>query len=254
MCERQPLQQELVIFTGTPKSMEVFDVIRRYGGTPISCPLIRTAEVIEPTDALRAHACPSYDWLIFTSQSAVEAFGQKLKRHAMNPEQIPGKIAAVGTRTAAALEKLGFQVDFIPTIFSADTFVHEFQPSDNEKGRLLFLKGNLASGTIKGELPYEVDEWTVYETVPAYESIDELISYLQTEQAVTVLFASPSAVDVYDKEIVPTYGWDVSAIGAIGHVTEKALYDAGAHVDVVPERYTLMDLVQSLVQWKEGKK
>jgi uroporphyrinogen-III synthase len=252
MRDSQPLLTETVIFTGTPKSKDVFELVKRYGGTPVSLPLIQVAELVEQTDELRLNACPMYDWLIFTSQSAVAAFGAKLVRYNVSPETIPAKIAAVGTRTADALEKIGFIVDFIPTVFSADTFVKEFNPAETDIRRILFLRGSIAGVTIKEELPFEVDEWTVYTTERANDSIDSLVGLLQQKQHLNVLFASPSAVEVFAEEVAPRTGWTGFTIGAIGHVTEKALIEAGAAVHVRPDTYTLMDLVEKLAGRKEG--
>ena len=81
MKESEPLKGQTVVFTGTPKSEDVFELVRKYGGNPVSLPLIQVAELMEPTDKLRLDASPTYDWLIFTSQSAVDAFDAKLKRH-----------------------------------------------------------------------------------------------------------------------------------------------------------------------------
>ncbi|NYF25037.1 uroporphyrinogen-III synthase [Sporosarcina sp. JAI121] len=251
MRDSQPLLGETIIFTGTPKSEDVFELVERYGGTPVSLPLIQVAELVEQTDELRLNACPTYDWLIFTSQSAVAAFDAKLVRHNVSPESIPAKIAAVGTRTAEALERLGFTVEFIPTVFSADTFVKEFNPVETDIRRILFLRGSIAGVTIKEELPFEVDEWTVYTTERAYGSIDSLIDLLQQKQHLNVLFASPSAVAVFAEEIAPRTGWTDYTIGAIGHVTEKALIEAGAVVHVRPDTYTLLDLVEKLAGRKE---
>lgn len=250
----KPLQGETVIFTGTPKSQDVFDVVAQYGGTPISLPLIQVKEKREPTDKLRLLSCPTYDWLIFTSQSAVDAFQTKLERYQVSPSTIRCQIAAVGTRTAEALEKLGFQVDFIPTVFSADTLVKEFRPEQYTVRRILFLRGSMAGNLIREQLPFVVDEWTVYETVPAEESVDKLIETIKDTETVNVLFASPSAVHVFRQRVVPVCGWDGYTIGAIGHVTEKALLDAGATVRVKPNTYTLMDLVNTLAGQKEGNK
>ncbi|MEK4714434.1 uroporphyrinogen-III synthase [Sporosarcina sp. FSL K6-5500] len=252
MRDRQPLLAETVIFTGTPKSEDVFELVKSYGGTPVSLPLIQVAELVEQTDELRLTACPMYDWLIFTSQSAVAAFGAKLIRHGVSSGSIPAKIAAVGTRTADALEKIGFTVDFIPTVFSADTFVKEFNPAETDIRRILFLRGSIAGVTIKEEIPFEVDEWTVYATERANDSIDSLVDLLQQQQHLSVLFASPSAVEVFAEEVAPRTGWNGFTIGAIGHVTEKALLEVGAVVHVRPDTYTLMDLVEKLAGRKEG--
>ena len=241
---------ETIIFTGTPKSTDVFELVKQYGGTPVSLPLIQVSELSGPkaTDELRLKACHTYDWLIFTSQSAVNAFGAKMDRYNVSADSISTQIAAIGTRTAAALEKIGFTVDFIPTVFSADVFVKEFKPNENDIRRLLFLRGSIAGATITEELPFEVDEWTIYSTEKVEENIDSIKDLLINGKNCTVLFASPSAVDIFAEEVAPITGWENYKIGAIGHVTERALIGKGAHVDVRPDTYTLKDLVRELIK------
>ena len=250
MKANEPLTGETVVFTGTLKSKDVFELVEEYGGKPVSFPLIRVAELMEATDKLRLEACPTYDWLIFTSQSAVAAFESKLKRHNVSPDSIPSNIAAIGTRTAAALEKIGFTVKFIPTVFSADVFVKEFKPKENDLRRLLFLRGSIAGPTIGQELPFVVDEWTVYKTEEAVENAGQLVELIRQEENVTVLFASPSAVEIFAKEVATHIGWSGYTIGAIGHVTERALIEKDAPVHVRPDTYTLKDLVEELAKRK----
>ncbi|MCM3710743.1 uroporphyrinogen-III synthase [Sporosarcina luteola] len=251
MPELAPLKGETVIFTGTPKSLEVFDLVKQYGGIPYSMPLIQVNEIVDPADENELKRCKEFDWLIFTSQTAVRSFHLKMERLNMTTQQIPSKIAAVGTQTAAALEKIGFTVEFIPSIFSADVFVKQFKPTEDRKLRVLFLRGNLAGSLIREELPFQVEEWTIYETGPQPDSVSSIIELLKTGGSTTVLFASPSAVRVFEEGAVPIVGWDGYTIGAIGHVTEKALIEAGAVVDVKPEIYTLKELVNALARRKE---
>lgn len=251
MFKRGPLQGESVIFTGTPKSLDVFELVKQYGGIPYSMPLIQVSEMIAQTDESELQRCADFDWLIFTSQSAVKAFHSKMERFNMTSQQIPPKIAAVGTQTAAALEKIGFTVEFIPSVFSADVFVKQFKPTDNRELRVMFLKGNLAGSIIREELPFQVEEWMIYETGSCLDSVSSIIELLKTEQSTTVLFASPSAVRVFEEGAVPVVGWKGFTVGAIGHVTEKALLEAGAEVHVKPETYTLKELVKALARRKE---
>lgn len=251
MPEWGPLQGETVIFTGTPKSLEVFDLVRHYGGTPYSMPLIQVKEIEDPNDATELKRCVDFDWLIFTSQSAVKAFRSKMDRFHMTFQQFPSKIAAVGTQTAAALEQLGFTVEFIPSVFSADVFVKQFKPTEDRELRVLFLKGNLAGSIIREELPFQVEEWTVYETDAQPDSVNTIIDLLKTKKSTTILFASPSAVRVFAERAVPVIGWKGYTVGAIGHVTEDALLKVGAKVDVKPEIYTLKELVNALARRKE---
>jgi uroporphyrinogen-III synthase len=251
MKNHKPLRDETIIFTGTPKSTDVFKLVEKLGGRPVSYPLIRVQDIEQPTDVLRLESCHAYDWLIFTSQSAVSSFHSKMKRFGVLAEAFTSKIAAIGTRTAAALEQIGFSVDFIPTIFSADVFVNEFNPVESPIERILFLRGSMAGVTIPEGLPFTVDEWTIYETIPFDENAKDLIEILQMKESATVIFASPSAVRVFANQVVPHVGWTGYTIGAIGHVTERALIEQDATVHVKPETYTLKDLVEALAKRKE---
>lgn len=250
MRSNNVLQGETVLFTGTLKSDEVFDFVKSYGGRPISLPLIQVEEVVDVLDSEYLLSCKTVDWLIFTSQNAVKFFQCKMERQGLKATEINAQIAAVGTKTAAALEKIGFTVAFIPTVFSADVFVRQFNPTTNRSLRILFVRGSIAGPTIREQLPFQVEEWTVYETMPNLASRNEMIQQLKENARSTVLFASPSAVAVFTQEIQPKVGWKGYTIGAIGHVTEQALLDVGAPVPIRPNTYTLKALVEKLVEVK----
>ncbi|WOV82959.1 uroporphyrinogen-III synthase [Sporosarcina jeotgali] len=249
MVNKFPLSGETVIFTSTKKSEEPFDLVKQLGGSPVSYPLIRTVERICEEDHERLVQAQSYDWLIFTSQSAVAAFKQKLQRFGLEPTNFQLNVAAVGDKTAYALEQMGLGVDFIPEVFSADVFVQQFNP-EGDSLRALFIKGNLAGTLISTELSLTVDEWTVYETLPEITSADQIIEIVKDQASVSILFASPSAVTVFKERVAPETGWTGFTIGAIGHITERALREAGAPVHAMPETYTLPELVRTLAESK----
>lgn len=253
MPDVYPLQGESVVFTGTLKSEDAFERVKTLGGQPLSFPLIQVAERFADTDEQRLQKAQQVDWLIFTSQNAVRYFHEKMKRFSMSSELFTGRIAAVGTKTAAALERIGFQVCFIPTVFSADVFVQQFQPQSDRPLHALFLRGNLASCIIREQLPFHVEEWTLYETKQKEEETNQLTQFIRTHDNVSILFASPSAVEVFAKHIAPICGWERITVCAIGHVTERALKNVGAEVDVVPETYTFIELVHALARRKEEK-
>ncbi|PIC98764.1 MULTISPECIES: uroporphyrinogen-III synthase [unclassified Sporosarcina] len=245
-----PLAGETVIFTGTPKSAEAAELVKSYGGIPVSIPLIEVGEIQKKADQQKLQQAMKADWLIFTSQSAVAAFRAKMLRFNVTADTFNGKVAAVGTRTAAALDKLGFAVSFIPSVFSADVFVKQFNPKKSERLHVVFLKGTLAGSLIREELPFHVSEWTVYETKSATSEIDKLSRFILHKNQVSVLFASPSAVEVFSSRIAPKTTWFGFTVCAIGHVTERALLKVGAPVHVKPETYTLVELVHELAKRK----
>lgn len=246
MKNSTPLQNETIVFTGTLKSEEPLRRVRSLGGRAVSCPLIETKSIHTEQDVAYMKRCMTATWLIFTSQSSVRAFEEKMKMLKIVATDFQGKIAAIGTKTANALEKIGFTVSFIPETFSADVFVKQFRPRKEEQVDVVFLRGTLARSLLRDQLPFTVHEWTVYETVPTDRAFDTLREIIRTERNVTILFASPSAVKQFETFQFPT----TFRIGAIGHVTARALRSYGRPVDYMPSTYTLLALVEEIVQAK----
>lgn len=237
------LAGKTIALTGTKKTQTVHDCIVQYGGEAVLFPLITTASVTIEDDLYKAG---HYDWLIFTSQNAVDCFAQKATAITAN------YVAAVGEKTKQALEALGMTVDFMPTVYSADVFVQEFPQIVTGNPHCLFVRGSHAKPTIKEGLPYKVDEWTVYETVVQTAFIADFITCIQTKE-VTVIFASPSAVDVFHTYIAPTVGWESIRVAAIGHVTANALQQYGVKVAIQPQVYTMQAVINEIIQLEEQK-
>ncbi|MGX9135438.1 uroporphyrinogen-III synthase [Rummeliibacillus sp. JY-2-4R] len=254
MPNNLPLLEQHIVLTGTKMTRSVTSKITTLGGTVHYLPLIAVHEVENQQDEeLLLHALEC-EWLIFTSQNAVNAFSNKLEKFHLTNENCSAKIAVVGEKTAQALEKLGFNIDFMPSIYSADAFVKEFPNYVGQLNSCLFLKGSLAKDTIKEGLPFPVEEWTVYETIQTTEHALEIKELIEQSLKVTVIFASPSAVEVFAKHIAPDVGFHGFKIAAIGHITEKALQDVNATVDIKPEKYTMMAIIDELAKGKELKK
>ena len=250
MNSSKPLTDETVLCTGTPKSTEPLKEVERLGGRAISHPLIEVRSITTPEDEQHMARAERATWLIFTSQSSVQAFLEKMERLNKRPEHFQGKIAAIGTKTAAALERIGFKVSLIHEVVSADVFVKQFRPKKEEQVDVVFLRGTLARSILRDHLPFTIKEWTVYETAPTSAHHEALIRDIQNASHCTVLFASPSAVREFATHIAPTTGWQFS-VGAIGHVTKEALQKVGAPVHIMPSTYTLLELVRETAKRKE---
>ena len=109
MSNKTPLLGENVIFTGILRSSEASDLVERFGGNAVIAPMIATKEIVSSHDLDQLQSCNLYDWLIFTSQSSVKAFHSKMVKYQLDASFFKAKIAVVGTKTANAIEKLGFQ-------------------------------------------------------------------------------------------------------------------------------------------------
>lgn len=246
-----PLKGKTVILTGTSKTTNILEQIQQLGGNALTFPLIATSEIISVDDAIDIEIARKYDWLIFTSQNAVDTFYAKMQRLGIESWQFTGKIAAVGSKTAEALNHAGFIVSFIPSVFSADVFVKEFPVEAGIEPRCLFVRGSLAKATLRESLPYKIQEWTVYETIEKLDYVKPLIDVISGRDNVTIIFASPSAVHVFAEHIASVIGWDAVQIAAIGHITAAALEKYGATIQIHPKKYTMQAVLAELVKLEE---
>lgn len=222
------LKGETIVFTGSRKPEEAVSKVEQMGGKALYLPLIETS--------IRQSEMPEiqqYDWLIFTSAVSSEAFCQL---HVSTQ----AKIAAVGEKTAEILVQHGYEVHFIPSVYSADVFIQEFPAVVGSGVKCLFVKGSLAKNTISS-MPLHVDEWTIYETSLKIGNAQALMEM----KDLIVIFASPSAVSVY---LEAGGDWSGIRTAAIGHVTENAIRHHGGHVDYRPAKYTYVEVINEIAK------
>ncbi|MEG0259133.1 MAG: uroporphyrinogen-III synthase [Lysinibacillus sp.] len=248
MLTNLPLQGKTIILTGTSKTTSVVDEMIALGGQVVVYPLIETCEISEVNDGMQIEVARQFKWLIFTSQNAVEAFGKKMEQFNLEAWHFQGKIASIGERTTEALEQLGFNVSFMPSVYSADVFVKEFPEVAGNEPTCLFIRGDRAKKTLKSGLPFLIKEWTVYETIERHDHVEAIIDCIRSSEDVIVIFASPSAVDVYALDVAPVIGWETATIAAIGHITESALENYGATVQIKPTVYTMHAVLEQLIK------
>lgn len=237
-----------LIITGSAVVSSVEQLVEQHHGKVYNYPLIETVEKISDEDEFYFRELPSYQWIIFTSQNAVKSFVDKCTRYNF---EIPAsmKIAAVGEKTAALLQQHGYGIQFMPTVYSADVFIKEFAMAPGE--RALFVRGSMAKNTIHEGTG--ADEWTVYETRPCKKYFAQLTNRLLTEKHPIVIFASPSAVDIYAEHIVPHVDWRFVKFASIGHVTTAALAKYGIKPIVQPKIYTMQAVIEQLILEEQTK-
>ena len=237
------LAGKTIILTGSSVVGSARKLVEENAGQVKHFPLIETVEKINADDAEWLARLVSFDWLIFTSQNAVTCFLAKCIRHHVDYAKLPQKIAAVGEKTAQGLRNAGLAVHFMPTTYSADVFVQQFRMASEEHA--LFLRGSMAKSTIHDGTGAE--EWTVYETEPCLRHLDALERCLIESAEPIVVFASPSAVNVYAQHIAPDFDWSFIKIASIGHVTTAILETYGVVPHVQPQTYTMQAVIEQLI-------
>lgn len=234
-------KQEPFVLTGQIHNPDILQFIEDAGFRAVHIPLIETRRCRLSPEELKEIV--SKDWLLFTSQTAVHAFFEQVD------EPLDNRFAVVGSKTQKALESYGYKASFVPTRYSADTFVEEWNATYNDRERLAFLKGNLAKNTIEDGLDADVTSYIVYETAALPDNVEKLVALSQQVEQMTVLFASPSAVEAF---VQPRLTLQCRVVYcAIGHITRNAMEKAGLPVHVMPETYTLEEVVRRRMTMKE---
>ncbi|PFN68496.1 uroporphyrinogen-III synthase [Bacillus cereus] len=229
------------------KQMSV--AVKEKSGIPLEIPLLRMEGMSHRQIQYIEEQLHSYDWVIFTSRNGVAFFLDSLKKKL--PLTI--KIAAVGVKTKLELEKRGYQVHFVPTLFVAEAFAEEFLKELGGNERILFPKGNLAREVIPvalREIGISLDELTVYGTKVNIEKKQELIAALKLGKVDIITFTSPSTVTSFVRLLEGT-NWrewtKKCTIACIGPITEKeaSLYFPSV---IVPKEYTVEALLQCVCE------
>jgi uroporphyrinogen-III synthase len=100
-----------------------------------------------------------------------------------------------------------------------------------------------------------VDVATTYRTVRSDCEAAELLSFLAEEKVDAITFTSPSTVAHFLGIMGPDFHLPPKVrIACIGPVTEAAARKAGLPVDILQERYTIPELVDTIVAYFEKEK
>jgi uroporphyrinogen-III synthase len=124
----QTLAHKRILITRAPhQASELADTLRTLGATPILIPAIEIAPPVSFAALDAALTClATYDWLVFTSANAVEAFHRRAQF--LHLTQLPRNIAAIGPATERAVNAIGLTVDLIPPQYVAESLAEALLP------------------------------------------------------------------------------------------------------------------------------
>ncbi|SEM66759.1 uroporphyrinogen-III C-methyltransferase [Paenibacillus sp. OV219] len=266
--ERKPLFGTRVLVTrARAQSSDLVEQIEELGGEACEFPVIEMREpagdaaVAELTAALQA--AEQYEWLMFTSVNGVDYFFSWLNKLRIDIRRFHrARIAAVGPKTAEALEKRGMLVDVLPVKFQAEDLLDSLNEHLIEGQRVLLPRGDLAREVMPRELrargltPVEID---VYETVLAEEQDEETFELLLGGKVDVITFASSSTVTNL-LEVLRRMGVEQPVellqgvdIACIGPVTAQTAAEAGLTVTIQPIDATIDGLIDAIAMNRKLK-
>jgi hydroxymethylbilane synthase len=212
-----------------------------------------------------AGAMDSYDWLIFTSSRAVEAFGEALVARGRSLAEYAGKIACVGPSTARRVEAAGGRVRLEPGEALGEALAEALEQAARRGElvagmRVLFPRaesgGRIVAETLR-RLGAQPDEVVAYRTLRHAESCDELAEAMDSGVCDAILLASASAAQTLLDELgvarlgeYPRRG----VLACIGPATSAPLRRVGITPQVEAEEHTFEGLAQALADYYASRR
>lgn len=246
------------------QSAEFVSLLQALGADPIEAPLIRIAPPAD-YEALD-EACArldDFDWVVFTSGNAVEAFMGRLLASPADVRALRHvRLCAIGAGTSDRFTRYGIKVDLIPPESRAESVVQALLSQGDVNGiRFLLPRADIGREVIGEELRKRgaaVTEVVAYRTMaidPEREGEPDVYRMLLDRRIDVVTFTSPSAVrsfaDLYGAEAAADL-LGHTAVASIGPVTAEAASQYGITSTIVPTQYTVQALTAAIVKHFEA--
>lgn len=235
--------RRVVVTRPSSASREVVAKLRGLGAEVIDSPLIR----IEYVEAELSGRRSDHDWIVFTSFHGVEGFIRQLERQGLDARFFgTARIASVGPKTAAVLERAGVRADLIPGEHRARALVEAIALEAEVGQRALFPCGTLAIDEVSRgltSLGLEVESLYVYKTLLQPPSEAALDAFARGVDA--VLLYSPSAASSLVTSGANLEGVDIICVGP---TTAAAARSAGLAAVSVPDTYGDDGMIESILE------
>lgn len=193
--DRLPLKgRQIIVTRPADRSGTLCGRLRQLGASVTGYPCIRTVARDNCPELDRAiEHLDSYRWLVFTSPAGPPVFFDRLHSAGRDARALAGvKLAAIGPKTASALERFGLRADLVPETYDSQ---HLAQAMSEVEGPVLLCRASRGSDALpalfsKNGIPFE--DISCYDTV--YEAPDPAPVLELLKQNVLVTFTSASTV------------------------------------------------------------
>ena len=236
----------IVVTRAAHQAEELAGPLRDLGAEAILLPVIGIAPPADPAPLrVAAQNASQYDWIVFTSANAVQAFAAELPDRAAICK---AKVAAVGSATREAAEEFGFKVAVIPERYVAESLAEAFAAENIAGRRILIPSAAITRDVVSSELRKlgaQVDVVEAYRNVIPPDAAACAASIICEPYPDWVTFASSSAVDNL-VQLVGTAPLRFMKIATIGPVTSKTVRKHDLEVTVEASVHTIEGMVKAI--------
>ncbi|HXW07210.1 MAG TPA: uroporphyrinogen-III C-methyltransferase [Vicinamibacterales bacterium] len=256
--ERPLFGRRIVVTRSREQAGDLIEMLEERGAEAIPAPTIHIAPPEDMGQLDRACAeASSFDWIVFTSAIGVERFMERLLAQTDVRELKGVRLCTVGASTAARLARYGLRVDLTPEEYRAEALAEALRGSGSLRDmRFLLPRADIGRELIADELRAagaDVVEVIAYRTTLGTAEGDgeyDIYRMLLDREIDAVTFTSASTV----RNFATIFGREQAAdllrttvVASIGPVTAEAAQQLDIATTVMPERYTIPDLVDALV-------
>jgi uroporphyrinogen III methyltransferase/synthase len=257
-----PLQGKKVLVTRPQERASRFaGLLREHGAEPIEVPTIQIVPPLswDPLDRAIA-ALLSYDWLVFTSVTGVQAFFSRLALQHLPPEHVQHpQLCAIGPETAKALQTQGCHVEVVPQEYRAEAAAEAMAAFPLTGRRVLLCRAAIARDVLPRALTASgahVDVVEAYRTVLPTDGFDpDVRQRLAHGDIDVVTFTSSSTVTNFATlmgEIDLSRLLGDALVACIGPVTAETAQAYGLKPTVIATEYTIPGLTRAIVGYFGG--
>ena len=244
---------------------ELADMIDRFNGEPYKVPTIVIKSSLRDDLIKRFTEKIHYeqvDFLIFTSVNGVKILMDYLKPNLEFRKKIEKTtIIAIGPKTKKELEKHKIKVNIAPENYSSEGIVENLKKIDIRNKTVVIPRSREGSEYLVEELKSlgaQVTEIPIYEcNIPSdYSRASVFIKDLIQKKIDVITFTSPStAQNLFKLSVKFISIGDLRkllngiVVVAIGPTTKGALKELGINTDLMPNKYTIEAMLDSMIQY-----
>jgi uroporphyrinogen III methyltransferase / synthase len=239
-----PLAGKRVVVTrARDQASELADRLAALGALVVEAPVIKT--IVRDSDQSFLDATAGeWDWVMYTSASAVRAHFAALRRLERDTRSLASaRIGAIGDATAAELSRHGLLADFIPTRATAEQLAAEcpITPGD----RVFYPASALSDDAFAAKLR---ERGASVEQVAAYDTITQPLDaqmLREVAEAHAITFTSASTARNLRAALPEGTTLDAVKLVSIGPRTSDAVREAFGRVDREASTPSLDALVEA---------
>jgi len=257
--DRRPLFGRRVAITRPREQAgELVSRLTALGAETIEAAMIRILPPEDDSTLRRAVAAAgAFDWIVFSSANAVDAFMRVLLDEGLDARALKGpRLCAVGPATADKLAGYHLRVDLVPKAFRAEAAFDALREAGPLQGaRVLLPRADIGREVLAESLRHagaDVTEVIAYRTVLHEGQRDrdpDIYRMLLDGTIDVVTFTSGSAI----RNFARVYGVEQSvdllrltAVAVIGPTTADVAQEFGIPVAIQPEAATIPALVDAI--------